>query len=316
MNPFKALSSIDKKIDNLQAESNEIKRLLTEDYRIEQEYIYREFNTLINTAKEVAILRQEIIDTVQRHLVNHINYTHSLYVLSHRDKGITMHDIWECFIKWMDENFRKELNKSIVLTAYSSTKQSDTEHYLTIIRREFSNEKRTVFNINEYPIIPSTWKGYRIITNLIMIGNKNSQNENEKAPLDGSNDNIVNILIRPLNICLSINGNHSQLSGIIQKSGTSSYSQIIDITPAYGFIKFDGLFFKPIDNNEKDNQDPYIATKSQFPDYDDYPFYHADKPEDKRHFYNLIRHLGMLFELARIAIESPINNKNISEENE
>ncbi|MGV9036710.1 DUF6710 family protein [Lactococcus lactis] len=95
------------------------------------------------------------------------------------------------------------------------------------------------FNINEQNLILDTWNHSRIITNL-----QNINEENILKPVS----NINNYYIFPLDIVLCSGGNHSQLSGMIQKKGISHISRVADLSCLYPYIRFDGEKFIDIHN--------------------------------------------------------------------
>lgn len=130
------------------------------------------------------------------------------------------------------------------------------------------------------PIITCIWNHDRLKNNLKNIG------ECTGNPFNGKKhqSNIMGIYIKPINLVIINNGNHSVNSAIVHNEGTLIINTEIDISPLFKKYEFDGEDYIDLNNNKKiynnlliDNSKPFTYT------------------------------IGLLFEMARV-IDSLKNN--------
>ena len=115
---------------------------------------------------------------------------------------------------------------------------------LKMIKQDCSDNKEVVIPINKYPILLNPWEKQRIITNFINI--------NENNVFDGKkhSNNIHNHYLKPMNIVVCNNGNHSQLSARYKNSGETIIKKIIDYSNLYEMFSFNGEDYINITTNE------------------------------------------------------------------
>ncbi|BBM53323.1 hypothetical protein JMUB3935_2310 [Leptotrichia trevisanii] len=126
--------------------------------------------------------------------------------------------------------------------------------------------------LQEIPIISNVWDGDRIFSCLEEIGEINGN----KFRDDNNNTDVV--LVKPLGLILTYNGNHSINSVIINKDNAKiRINRIIDISETLNEYKFDGENYINITTSQKIN-DSFLKNNSK-------PFVYS---------------LGLMFEMARI----------------
>ncbi len=142
------------------------------------------------------------------------------------------------------------------------------------------------FRINSIPLLVSPWNPSRVVGN---ISNINANNVLFPCLSDG---NIQNTYIYPLGFSVATNGNHSQLSAILQNEGESSIERILDISKLYKFIEFDGESYKSKESN--------IDRKLQMfpPKMYSYDMGYGYKFSESE-FY-----IGVLYEIGRLLLEN------------
>lgn len=140
-------------------------------------------------------------------------------------------------------------------------------------------ESQIEVNIAEYPVISCIWNHSRVISSLMRIGTINGNSfDGEKYAW-----NIDAYLIKPLNLVLVINGNHSVNAAIIYSEGTIKVKHILDLHNSLEKYKFNGKDYiyresgKRVCQCLKNGSEPYTYS------------------------------LGLLFEIARILEEEKIS---------
>ena len=126
--------------------------------------------------------------------------------------------------------------------------------------------------LQEIPIISNVWDGNRIFSCLEKIGEINGN----KFRDDNNNTDVV--LVKPLGLILTYNGNHSINLAIINKDNSKiRIDRIIDISEILNEYKFDGENYINITTSKKINNN-LLKNNSE-------PFTYS---------------LGLMFEMARI----------------
>ena len=156
-----------------------------------------------------------------------------------------------------EKNFAECIRSSITLGQYK--KEIKVKEDITIL-------------LQEIPIISNIWDGDRIFSCLEKIGEVNGNKFRE----DNNNSDVV--LVKPLGLVLTYNGNHSINSAIINKDNAKiRIDKIIDISEILDEYKFDGENYINISTGKKIN-DNFLKNNSE-------PFVYS---------------LGLMFEMARI----------------
>lgn len=123
------------------------------------------------------------------------------------------------------------------------------------------------------PVISCVWNGARLISAMsninIFVGN----------PFDGirNSQNIIAYMVKPINLVIVVNGNHSVNSAIVHGEGELIVNEVIDIKPLLEKYRFTGREYVDIKTNKPINY-KLLKNKSE-------PF---------------VYELGLLFEMARI----------------
>lgn len=125
-------------------------------------------------------------------------------------------------------------------------------------------------SINDVSIVLNSWKGVRIVSNLIDI------NDGNKFDWENYSSNISNYLMLPINLIICNGGNHSQFSAQHKNQMVvTGIEQQYDFSDLYTRIEFDGRGF--LDKSEKQ----YLIECNQM---------------------DLIFYTGLLFELGRFLL--------------
>ena len=135
------------------------------------------------------------------------------------------------------------------------------------------------FIINSIPLLVSPWRPSRVTNNIFDINTNNVL-----YPCD----NMRNTYIYPLGFSVATNGNHSQLSAILQNAGNSSIDRVLDISELYEYICFDGESYKSnIDGKF------YIFSPERY----------LRDLEDKYKYSEEEFYIGVLYEIGRLLLK-------------
>ncbi|MEZ7662122.1 DUF6710 family protein [Rothia dentocariosa] len=138
------------------------------------------------------------------------------------------------------------------------------------------------FRINSIPLLVSPWHPSRVIENISDINTNNVLH-----PCD----NMRNTYIYPLGFSVATNGNHSQLSAILQNAGNSSIERVLDISELYKYIYFDGESYKSNISN--------IDRKFHIPS----PEEHSRGLDHEYKYSEEELCIGVLYEIGRLLLE-------------
>jgi len=138
------------------------------------------------------------------------------------------------------------------------------------------------FRINSIPLLVSPWRPSRITKNISDINTNNMLHPCE---------NMRNTYIYPLGFSVATNGNHSQLSAMLQNEGNSSIERVLDISKLYECIDFDGESYKPKESNV-DRQFYMFSPERPLRDFN-----HEYKYSEEE-FY-----IGVLYEIGRLLLK-------------
>lgn len=123
------------------------------------------------------------------------------------------------------------------------------------------------------PIISCVWNETRLVSAMSNI------NKFVGNPFDGikNSQNIIAYMVKPINLVIVVNGNHSVNSAIVHGEGQLVVNEVIDIKPLLKKYRFTGKKYVDIITNKPINY-KLLKNKSE-------PF---------------VYELGLLFEIARI----------------
>ncbi len=128
-----------------------------------------------------------------------------------------------------------------------------------------------MLDISANPAISFPWHHLRLLSSLGKIG----QNIDNPFTFDKIN-HFGNLLISPINLFITGNGYHSTTAGIYDSKAISYAQNILDISPLYDAIYFDGVVFRH-------NSCNYIL----------------DSPLDKS--------IGIIYEIGRLLTQNHLN---------
>lgn len=114
-------------------------------------------------------------------------------------------------------------------------------------KNEIKVKEDITISLQEIPIISNVWDGNRIFSCLEKIGEINGNKFRE------GNTNTDVVLVKPLGLILTYNGNHSINSAIINKDNAKiKINRIIDISEILNEYKFNGESYIDITISKKD----------------------------------------------------------------
>ncbi|MYL35422.1 hypothetical protein GLW08_21305 [Pontibacillus yanchengensis] len=197
---------------------------------IKREEERREFNNLLSIAKK--ILASDSPNKIYEYI-----YTlgkakqHQLIVNCFRKHMISKEEVWN------EENlFFLRKKRSLLFRRFDVSGNNLLN--LTSVREDIRiAEKR--LNPKDTLIFPLTWNGKRMLDNLLKIGKR----VDHPWSFDKLNHNIL--YIKPINIGVVENGNHSMAVNIINnESSDVRVDEILDLSIIYEDIYTDGIHFR------------------------------------------------------------------------
>lgn len=151
---------------------------------------------------------------------------------------------------------------------------SNIKHsFLIDLPFEYYKECNKSIDITKTPIISCVWNDIRIKENLKKI-NKYVGNS-----FDGKSHalNVIGIYIKPLDLVIITNGNHSVNSAIVHNEGSLIVNTEVDMSPLFEKYEFNGEDYIDLKTNKKINNQFLIKGSK--------PFTHT---------------IGLLFEMGRV----------------
>ena len=128
---------------------------------------------------------------------------------------------------------RTSIMESLVLMRTIISLEGDNSSHKPI----FEPKMKRTFRISETPIVSEIWNLDRVWDHLEDIG------VDAGNPYDGftNRNNIWGKIIRPLDLVIIENGNHSTNSAILKNEGEVSIEGQYDISPLFDVIRFNGI---------------------------------------------------------------------------
>ncbi len=106
------------------------------------------------------------------------------------------------------------------------------------------NNDKISISLKDNLVIPAAWNKNRFESAITGIGiDCGNQFEFQKS-------NHMSKLFLPIGVTIVHNGNHSILSGIIKREGIIHPTEMVNLSPLYEKIKFDGIYYRDIYTNQ------------------------------------------------------------------